>query len=980
MCVSLQVAKSPKPPKPQKPPASKENHLIFQPEFFHSKISNRTTMFTFTLLTPSDSNSAFRASLLNFDNELHILADPGWNGENPDDVLFMEKYLKDVELILLSHSTPEYIGGYILLCTKFPSLMSTIPVYATVAVSQLGRVATVEFYRTKGHLGPLESAFMEVNDVDEWFDKITLIKYFQNMSTLENRILLTAYNSGHSLGGSFWLITKRLERIVYAPTWNHSKDSFLNSASFLSPTTGNPISALVRPSAIITGTDLGSTMSHKKRTEKFLQLVDATLANGGAVLLPTSISGRFLELLHIIDDHLADLQGAAIPVYFLSYSGTKVLSYASNLLDWMSSLLIKEYEGIAAEDRAYSRVPFEPSKVDLLLDARELVQLPGPKIVFASGLNFMDGDLSSQALQLLCQDEKTTIILTEKSPFSTKETISSNLFDEWYTLASQKNNGVAEDGIPVPLERSFSLSSWTREEPLNNQELASFKDRTAHLRKQKLMAKVRDKKNKNILNADLNSDDSSSSDDEVSSEEEQIEETIKTEVNAPSVAVTQTNTTTSLTSHEVFLTDYVMERLEANQPVDIRVTHKLRPRQAMFPFVVGKKRKFDDYGEVINANDFQKSDENSANNKLISESKRKFELSDKGGWGESDGMDDDRRGRNGKDRNHNSNKLTPQEVLNNQVLQKYLDTLFKPVKRIPLGAASALLRNVELKMRCGLSFVDLSGLVDLRSMNMIISVLRPYNLVLLPDFTYNPMYLDSLNGLKQVEAAFSKQKIEKMNDVSQDALASTGKFDLMLHSRRGIAKNLFTEMGVFVANGNQTLQIGSDGHGRLSDFEVKLDEEFNKSLVWQSLGANYKVSQIHGELEIFDGNGAASGSVDALVNSGTQFVLKPSSKPITKVSSDPQSSSGQSQLVDFGSTIAIGNIRLPELKKKLISKDLNAEFKGEGTLVVNNAIAIKKISTDNLQGEDTGDIIIDGQVGPLYYQVKKCIRELLAYV
>lgn len=944
-------------------------------------------MFTFTLLTPGgESNAGFKASLLNFDNELHILADPGWNGENPDDVLFMEKYLNDVELILLSHSTPEYIGGYVLLCEKFPSLMSSIPVYATVAVSQLGRVSTVEFYRSKGHLGPLQSAFMEVSDVDEWFDKITLIKYFQNMSTLDNRILLTAYNSGHSLGGSFWLITKRSERIVYAPTWNHSKDSFLNSASFLSPTTGNPISSLVRPSAIITGTDLGSAMSHKKRTEKFLQLVDATLANGGAVLLPTSISGRFLELLHIIDDHLANLQGAAIPVYFLSYSGTKVLSYASNLLDWMSSLLIKEYEGIAAEDRAYSRVPFEPSKVDLLLEPRELIQLPGPKIVFASGLDFTAGDMSAQGLQLLCQDEKTTIILTEKSTFSTEASISSNLFEEWYTLAGKKNNGVPEDGIPVPLERSFPLASWSREEPLNDLELSTFKDKTAQLRRQKLIAKVRDKKNKNILNADLNSDDSSSSEDEVSSEEEEVEETINAETVAAPAAAIQADASTALNSHELFLTDYVLESLEANKTIDIRITHKLRPRQAMFPYVAAsKKRKFDDYGEVINASDFQRSDENSANNKLISESKRKFELNDKGRWGDNDGYEGEGRGgrRNRENgRNGNSNKVTPQEMLNNQLLQKNLDTLFKPVKRVPLGAPSALSsRNALLKVRCGLSFVDLSGLVDLRSLNMIISVLRPYNLILLPDYTYSRLYDESINGLKLVEGAFSKQKTEQLKSESDDTVVRSDKFDLLMQSRRGIAKNLLTEMTVFAANANEVLQIGSDGHGRLSDFEVKIDGDLDKSLVWQTLDANYRVSQVQGELEILDSSGAnAPATVDELINSATRFVLKPSLKPVTSITSDLQAPAIESQLVDFGSTMAIGNVRLPELKKKLIGRDLNAEFKGEGTLVVNNAIAIKKISTDNLTGDDNGDIVIDGQVGPLYYEVKKCIRDLLAYV
>lgn len=922
-------------------------------------------MFTFQLLQP---NNGFKASLLCFDNELHILADPGWNGENPQDVLFMEKHLQDVELILLSHSTPEYIGGYALLCEKFPSLMATIPVYATVAVTQLGRVSTVEFYRSKGHLGPLQSAFMEVSDVDEWFDRITLIKYFQNMLTLENRILLTAYNSGHSLGGSFWLITKRMERIVYAPTWNHSKDSFLNSASFLSPATGNPVSALVRPSAIITGTDLGSAMSHKKRTEKFLQLVDATLANGGAVLLPTSISGRFLELLHIIDDHLANLQGAAIPVYFLSYSGTKVLSYASNLLDWMSSLLIKEYEGIAAEDRAYSRVPFEPSKVDLLLEPRELIQLPGPKIVFASGLDFNAGDMSAQGLQLLCQDEKTTIILTEKSTFTTEKSIASDLFAQWYNLASLKNNGVPEDGIPVPLEKSFPFSSWTREELLNELELATFKDKTAHLRRNKLIAKVRDKKNKNLLNADLNLDDSSSSEDEVSSEEEDVEETIN-EVAAAPVVTSQADANTALNSHELFLTDYVLESLELNKTIDIRITHKLRPRQAMFPYVAAsKKRKFDDYGEVISASDYQRTDENSANNKLISESKRKFELNDKGGWGDNEYREEGRGPRN-RERNL-ANKLTPQEVLNNQLLQKNLETLFRPVKRVPLGAASALaLRNAELKVRCGLSFVDLSGLVDLRSLNMIVSALRPYNLVLLPDYTYMQHYDELINGLKLVEGAFSKQKSETPKPEEH---AQTNKFDLLMQLRRGIAKNLLVEMAVFAATPNETLQIGSEGHGRLSDFEVKLDEELDKSLAWQTLNANYRVSQVQGELEILD----SGNTVDEMVNAATRFVLKPTQKIVTSISSELQNSSQ----TDFGSTLGIGNVRLPELKKRLLGRDLNAEFKGEGTLVVNNAIAVRKISTDNLAGDDSGDIVIDGQVGPLYYEVKKCIRELLAYV
>ncbi|GEQ70637.1 hypothetical protein JCM33374_g4315 [Metschnikowia sp. JCM 33374] len=939
-------------------------------------------MVSFTLLTSGGERNACTATLLDFDGEIRVLADPGWNGDNPDDVLFLEKYLGDVDFMVLSQSTPEFVGAYILLCIKFPMLMRAIPVYATVAVSQLARVATVEFYRARGVLGPVSTALLEVGDVDEWYDKVVSVKFFQNMAMLENRIMLTAYNSGHTLGGAFWLITKRMEKVVYAPTWNHSKDSFLNSAGFISASSGTPVPSLVRPTTLITGSDLGSPMPHKKRTHQFLSLVNATLANGGAVLLPVSISGRFLELLHIIDEHLSNLPGAAIPVYFLSYSGTKVLSYASNLLDWMSSQLIKQYEGLAADSHAYSQVPFEPAKVDLLSDPRELIQIPGPKIVFASGLDFGKGDLSTQALQYLCQDEKSTLILTEKSSFASSDPVTASLYEEWHKLASQKSGGIPEDGIPVPLEKTISMDAWTTEEDLSGRELAEFKERVSALRRQKLLEKVRDKKNKNILNEE--DDDDSSSDDNESSDEEVSEKTRNTESTEPTTsAVAPAGTADALKTHEIFVGDYITENLDANKPIDIRVTFKMKPKQSMFPMPIsGKKRKIDDYGEVIDMKDFQSADDNNANNKLISESKRKFELHDKGKWGERD--ERRRGGRRGGDHQKSAstkNKLTPQETLNNEVLQKNLDALFKPVKRIALRDLDRSI-SLQLKVRCGLSFVDLSGLVDLRSLVMIVSVLRPQNLVLLPDPSYAQMYDEQLNGRRLLESAFEKQKSEQKSKIASDSLLSSSRFSALTSSHRGMAKTYNNEMKVYAVKPNDVTQIGGDGSGRLREFEVKLDEQLDSQLRWQKLDGNYRITQVRGELSIYESQLSLNKkNVDSLALS-SQFILKPLSETADaqqateRTGEKYESPTGSG----IGSSLAIGNVRLPELKKKLMALDLDAEFKGEGMLVVNDEVAIKKISMGAYQGEDTGDLVIDGSIGPLYYKVKNCIKEMLAFV
>ncbi|OBA23479.1 hypothetical protein METBIDRAFT_9739 [Metschnikowia bicuspidata var. bicuspidata NRRL YB-4993] len=933
-------------------------------------------MVSVTLLTSGAPRNACKATMLDFDGEIRVLADPGWDGLDPRDVLFLEKHLGAVDLMVLSQSTPEHIGAYVLLCVHFPMLMAAIPVYATVAVSQLARVATVEFYRARGVLGPVALALVEVGDVDEWLDKVVLVKYRQNMAMLENRLTVTAYNSGHTLGGAFWLLARRAERVVYAPSWNHLRDSFLNSAGFLSPSTGAPEPALVRPTALVTGAGVGSSMPHQRRAEKFLLLVDATLANGGAVLLPVAISGRFLELVHIVDEHLARLPGAAVPVYFLLYSGTKVLSYAGSLLDWMSAQLAKQHEAQAADARAYTQVPFEPAKVDLLLDPRELVRLPGPKIVFASGVDLAPGDLSAQAMQWLCQDEKLTLILTEKTPCGASDPVAARLYAQWHALAAQKNGGLPEDGVPVPLEQAVATDLWPAEEPLAGRELADFKARVAAARRQKLLAKVRDTKNKHILAAE----DDSLSEDEPSSEDDAPEKPAAAESAAPSAAAAPLPAADVLPGHEVFVGDYISESLRTNKPIDIRVTVRMRPKQLMFPMPVsGKKRKVDDYGEVIDTKDFLLADDNSANNKLISESKRKFELHDKGRWGERD--ERRRRGpRHGQDRKlaASKNKLTPQEVLNNEVLQRNLDALFRPVKRVtPHDLGRPL---PPLQLRCGLSFVDLAGRVDVRSLVMIVSVLRPQNVVLLPDASCSPGADPLMDGRRLLQAAFSKQTLEQKSSAASSAHLATSRFGALTAGLGGTPRSQSSEMAVRVTQPNVVEQIGGDGAGRLREFEVRLDEQLDALLVWQKLAGNHRITKVHGELGVYELQLTLNKQHADTLALSSQFILTPVSLVEDKLRQLPVLADSAGSGAGFGSGLAIGNVRLPELKKKLLALDMAAEFKGEGMLVVNDEVAIRKTTTGAYQGEDTGDLVLDGHIGPLYYRVRDCIKEMLAFV
>ncbi|CAK7909220.1 cleavage factor two protein 2 [[Candida] anglica] len=983
-------------------------------------------MFTFSILE-NDSGSC-RVSKLSFDADITILADPTWDGRNYEDMDFMEQHLTNVDIILLSHGTPEFIGGYVLLCIRFPALMAAIKVYSTVPVNQLGRISTVEFYRSRGIMGPIQGAILEVSEVDEWFDKVISLKYLQSISLFDNKLVMTPYNAGHTLGGTFWLLTKKLEKIIYAPAWNHSKDSFLNSASFLS-LNGTPLSQLVRPTALITNTDLGSSMSHKKRTEKFLQLVDATLANGGSVVLPTSLSGRFLELLHLVDQHL---QSAPIPVLFLSYSGTKVLSYASNLLEWMSSSLIKEWEDSQSHGASNkNNIPFDPSKVDLLANPNELLQLSGPKIVFCTGLDLENGDMSSEVLQYLCNDEKTTIILTEKSHFGVdKYNINAQLYREWHELAKKKQGkeGPVEDGIAVPLERTLNLEDWQQEESLYGMELIKFQEQINLSRKQKLLEKVRDKKNKNLLNTDNFSDSSSDEgeDDEDDEDEDRDNEKMAVDqienqnggdnsnatlngTTGKSNTASGNNTTTpglpvtnnasvpvvdELAAHEAFITDHVKQTLEANKPLDLRITKKLKPRQAMFPYFSNShKQKFDDYGEIIDIKVFQKNDDPTKSRLVVDGKKGDDRGRGDGNWNEGG---DWKKGKGGKKFGEGqANRATPQETLNNQVLQKNLDTLFNPQKRVRSN-------KTTLRVRCGLSFVDLSGLVDLRSLSLIVSLIKPYNIVLLPDYSSREDEED-LNSLKTVKGMFDQQQEDKQEQQFKKDIANSARYMSLATIRgglSGLSGGSNNQMQVSVAERNHTIRIGYDDNGvtgmGLTNFEIKLDDAILENLKWQKIDGSYKVAQVYGELEITNQQPEAKRTKRAIndyMNSSTQFTLKHLSKKqyleqqqkvarTDAAATDLGNPTGaiSTGTSNLGPKLAIGNIRLTELKKKLLARNLNVEFKSEGTLVVNECLAIRKVTYGSSEGDDTGDIVIDGSMGALYYDVKDCIREMLAYV
>lgn len=778
--------------------------------------------FIYTPITPK--GSASRASIMEFDG-VRILADPGWDGAS--DLQYLKDVANTVDIVLLSQPTTEFLGAYAWLA--FHDLNK--PVYATLPTCNLGRVATIDLYRAAGIIGPIEGTQFELSDVEEAFDKIITVKHSQvtDLRAKCDGLTITAINSGHTLGGTIWVLDKNSEKVIYAPEWNHSKDSFLNGAEMLQ----NP--ALLRPSVVITSATIGSPLSHKKRVDKFFELVDATLGMGGTVLLPTSIGGRMLELIHLIDEHL---QSAPIPVLLVAHAKARSLTYAGSMLEWMAPAVIKEWE-------SRGQAPFDASRVQVVKPS-ELLSMPGAKVVFASGSGFENGTEAQAALFNLCTDQKTSIILTERP---LEGSIGNDLYKTWFSTVKDKT-GSTDEGTPIPLEKKLQIVD-IREERLVGDELAAY-EQTVKTRRPEREQRKKNKESEKVATK-FEEDEESESEDE----------------------------------------DDILEpktKKEDHVPVDMDVRNA-KGRARMFPYLPSKN-KISDYGIIIDHADYAREEEKDVN-KLKKKETQKMKLGEKNKWNEGKKQDD---------------------VSN-------LDALHEPVKRH--------ITSLLVPARCVLSYIDLAGLVDLRSLSLILPALKPKAVFLISD-------LSDVDNLDKVANMLQKHN----------------KFE------------------VVVTHANE--EYRSDN--KLQSFDIVLDDSLSSKLKWQKIAGGFNVAHVIGEVKTkedlkkadqqgdgdtemkdVDGEGQED---ETTQNVNDDLVLVPleQSSLLSNVRAAP---------------LAIGDVRLSELKKTL-SLTHKVEFKGEGTLVIDDTVAIRKISD--------GDVIVDGLPGDLFYKVRDAVRKMLAYV
>jgi cleavage and polyadenylation specificity factor subunit 2 len=953
-------------------------------------------MFTFTPLLGAQSGSAASQSILELDGGIKVLIDVGWNEDFDAGILKeLEKQVSTLSFILLTHATTAHLGAFAH-CCKHITLFARIPVYATEPVIALGRSLLQDIYTST----PLAASVLSAASLSEnvysyptnrdanssillpppsqieiagYFSAIRSLKYSQpfeptpsSFSPPLNGLSITAYSAGRTLGGTIWHIQHGQESIVHAVDWSQAREHVLAGAAWIDPNQPTEvIESLRRPTALICSSRgsqrIALTGGQKRRDDILLDLIKDTIAKGGTVLLPSDSSARVLELVYLLENAWAqafnDKDNALnnAKLYFASSSGKSTTHNARRMLEWMDPNVQRQFEnqanaggrGQTAKDAGKAgNAPFDFAFTKTLERKTQLSRAlgrNGPKVIVASDSSLQWG-LSRPVLESIATDEKNLIILTERSTAVSQATsgFGKLLWDVWSRRAGVADyDFVSQD----PPSQAFAAggaqvsSKSSKIEPLAGNELNVYQQYLARQRQMQDTVNTEEPTTviANVDAAEARSETSSESEDE--DDDEQQGKLL--------------NATATMTGgkHKIGLTDAelgidVLIRRKGHYDYDIRGK---RGRERMFPILKKGNQRDDEYGDTIKPEDYLRAEERDAMNDdeaTGTNTRKDTGVGAKRKWDEVnvEAVQAARKQTGGTAKRKRIDDSQAMDGLQtNGAVDSDEDESDEEMEEKVEGPVKAVFGETTLTLALRIAFVDFSGYHDKRSILHLIPLIKPRKLILVG------------------------------GDAKETAALSTD-CEQVLHLEPG-NDDIYTPI-----NGD-TVDASVDTNA----WTVKLTQPLYKKLRWQNvrgLGvvalSAFLLPPVSAEIE----DEEASSKKLKLTNGEPPVQSSPdigfTGLPLLDVFTTGMVASALSRTA--AQPIHVGDIRLADLRRALQAEQYTAEFRGEGLLVINNSVAVRKSAMGRLEVEGLLGLNTMGRPDPTFYNTRRKVYDMLAMV
>jgi cleavage and polyadenylation specificity factor subunit 2 len=923
-----------------------------------------------------------------------------------------------LSIILLTHATVDHLAAFAHCCKHFP-LFTRIPVYATTPVIALGRTLIQDLYASN----PLASTLIPIaalsqasysysqstatgenpkillqppssEEIASYFSLIHPLKYSQPHQPLPspfspplNGLTITAYNAGHTLGGTIWHIQHGLESIVYAVDWNQARENVLSGAAWLGGAGAGGaevIEQLRKPTALVCSSRGGERVAlpggRTKRDELLLDMIRSSVSKGGIVLIPTDSSARVLELAYLLEHSWRteykndDSPLRTSKLYLASGHIGTTMRHARQMIEWMDDGVIREFEAMGADkkkqnkkdddDPGSSGGPFtfkhlkllqRRSQIDKILNETDNLGRSIGKVILASDTS-MEWGFSKEVLRKISDDRRNLVILTEKMGHSTDEGATSGLARTLWSWWEERRDGVApeETSKGEKLEQVYSGGREVelrdaKRIPLEGNDLAVYQQ---WLATQRQLQTTLQNGGATALESSADVVDDASSDSSSDSEESDTDQQGKA-LNI-SAAMGQANRKKIGLSDED-LGINILLRKKGTYDYDVRGK---KGREKMFPVAIRRKRN-DDFGEVIRPEDFLRAEERDEVDGQDMRQIQPGKYDTKDTLGKKRKWDDvaasaDRMSNGGNKRQQMGGNKEGDSMDANSTVGDDEDDDGADVLEEVVGPSRVTFSTEILSVNLRLAFVDFAGLHDKRSLQMLIPLIQPRKLILVSGMKDETLTLAS--DCRKLLAAQMGSSEESIVDVytpeigmTVDASVDTNAWVVKLTD--ALVKRLRWQhvkgLGIVTLTGKLESHV-VDSH---------LDEETSHK----------KQKMIKGEAE------------ETIPRADLAEVLTEEALPTLDVLPTSMASATRS----VAQPLHVGDLRLADLRKIMQASGHTAEFRGEGTLLIDGSVIVRKTGTGRIEVESIG-LLAGGaslmQQGSTFYAVRNKIYEGLAVV
>ena len=692
-----------------------------------------------------------------------------------------DRQIPTLSLVLLTHATASHLAAYVHCCKNFP-LFTRIPAYATRPVIDLGRSLTQDLYSStpaacttirQAALSDIAYAYSQTattaqnlllqsptpEEIARYFALIQPLKYSQPHQPLPspfspplNGLTITAYNSGHTLGGTIWHIQHGLESIVYAVDWNQARENVFAGAAWLGGAGGSGaevIEQLRKPTALICSSR-GAQKSAQaggrvKRDEQLIDTIKACVSKGGTVLIPIDSSARVLEMSYLLehawraDSSSSDGSLKSAKLYLAGRNMSSTMRYARSMLEWMDNNIVQEFEAFAEGQRRVNGTsekkeggPFDFKYLRLVERKAQIAKLlsrgndngdVGGRVILASDTS-MEWGFSKDLLKGLAQDSKNLVILTDRPSMVDHDTPSAaRTLWEWW---KEKRDGVSVEqtsgGDSIEMVygggRELEIREATRQ-PVEGDELAVYQQ---WLATQRQLQATQQAGGAAALEASADVDDASSESSSDSEDEDGQQQGKALNVSATLGQSARKN---------VVLKD---EDLGINVLIKKKGVYDFdsrgkKGRERSFPIAIRRKRN-DEFGDLIRPEDYlraeEKEEDNADGGNMTAEDDK---LGKKRRW------DDIAKNHSGQNRRTQMSKAQAADEVDGTAAadgfeHDELDAVEDAEPEEPAGPSKLVYNSETIMANLRIAFVDFSGLHDRRSLDMLIPLIQPRKLIL----------------------------------------------------------------------------------------------------------------------------------------------------------------------------------------------------------------------------------------------------------